>query len=151
MNVKGISAAILQNQPGIAFTTAIRIRTARPLAKRPTSRSRSSFALAGTADVLGHLRRLNLLILSTMKYASARPLADPGAATRKLVEIASVIEPVQDGRIYIELVKVPFLKSGGSGEEFRAGIALAMERGWLELPESGTYLIRLKAGHAGAD
>lgn len=51
---------------------------------------------------------------------------------------ASVIERVQDGRIYIELVNAPFLKSGGSGEEFRASIALAMERGWLELHESGT-------------
>ncbi len=40
-----------------------------------------------------------------MKYATARPFADPETAARKLVEIASGIEPVQDGRIYIELVK----------------------------------------------
>ncbi|GGI26736.1 hypothetical protein [Bradyrhizobium guangdongense] len=75
-----------------------------------------------------------------MKYAAARPLADPATAARKLVEIASGIEPVQDGRIYIELVNVPFLKMGGTGEEFRAGIALAHERGWIELHESGTFL-----------
>ncbi len=67
------------------------------------------------------------------------PFADPEAAARKLVEIASGIEPVQEGRIYIELVNAPFLRMGGSGQEFRAGIALATERGWIELHESGTF------------
>ncbi|WP_333931919.1 hypothetical protein [Bradyrhizobium sp. CCBAU 51745] len=57
-----------------------------------------------------------------MKYAVDRPFADPEAAARKLVEIASGIEPVQDGRIFIELVNKPFLKMGDSGDEFRAGI-----------------------------
>ncbi|MDA9430493.1 hypothetical protein [Bradyrhizobium sp. CCBAU 51627] len=47
------------------------------------------------------------------------------------VEIASGI------RIFIELVNAQFLKMGGSGE--RAGIALARERGWIELHESGTF------------
>jgi hypothetical protein len=58
-----------------------------------------------------------------MKYAADRPYADPEAAARKLVEIAAGIEPVQDGRIYIELVNAPFLyKLGGSGTEFREGL-----------------------------
>ena len=39
-----------------------------------------------------------------MKYADTRPYADPEKAARKLLEIASTIEPVQDGRIYIEMV-----------------------------------------------
>jgi hypothetical protein len=34
-----------------------------------------------------------------MKYAPARPFADPEQAARKLIEIASAIEPVQDGCI----------------------------------------------------
>ena len=38
-----------------------------------------------------------------MKFASARPFADPDIAARKLVEIASTIEPVQDGRIYVAM------------------------------------------------
>jgi hypothetical protein len=42
----------------------------------------------------------------------------PEIAARKLVEIASTIEPVQNGRIYIELVNSPFLKAGGSLGEF---------------------------------
>jgi hypothetical protein len=32
-----------------------------------------------------------------MKFDNARPFADPEIAARKLVEIASTIEPVQDG------------------------------------------------------
>ncbi|MDD1520702.1 hypothetical protein DCG74_36970 [Bradyrhizobium sp. WBAH42] len=75
-----------------------------------------------------------------MKYTSARPLADPETGARKLVEIASGIQPVQDGRVFIELINVPFLKQGGTGEQFSAAVALAQERGWLELHESGTYV-----------
>jgi YD repeat-containing protein len=39
-----------------------------------------------------------------MKFVEPRPYADPDAAARKLVEIASTIEPVQNERLYIELV-----------------------------------------------
>ncbi len=53
---------------------------------------------------------------------------------------------MQDGRIFIELVNnTPFLKMGGNGDEFRATIALANERGWIEVHESGTY-VRLPQG-----
>jgi len=44
-----------------------------------------------------------------MKFIEPSSFADPDADARKLIEIASTIEPVQDGRIYIELVNVPFL------------------------------------------
>lgn len=51
-----------------------------------------------------------------------QPFADPEAAPRKLVEIASGVEPVQDGRSFIELVNAPFLRQHkGTGEPFRAG------------------------------
>src|SRR6188472_2850888 len=46
-----------------------------------------------------------------MKFASARPFTDPEIAARKLIEIASTIEPVQDGRIYIEQLNGPVLFS----------------------------------------
>jgi hypothetical protein len=36
-----------------------------------------------------------------------------------------------DGRIYIELINGPFLKAGGTGEDFRAGIERAVALGWL--------------------
>jgi hypothetical protein len=37
------------------------------------------------------------------------PFADPDVAARKLVELANAVEPVQDGRIYIEKINGPFL------------------------------------------
>ena len=84
-----------------------------------------------------------------MKYTTDRPFADPENAARKLIEIASTIEPAQDGRIYIELLNGPFLFShGGSPAEYGAGLALAIERGWLWQHESGTYV---KFTQAGAD
>jgi hypothetical protein len=57
-----------------------------------------------------------------VKFVTDSPFADPGAAARKLVEIANVSEAVQDGRIYTELVNGAFLAAGGSPAEYRAGI-----------------------------
>lgn len=79
-----------------------------------------------------------------MKLAIERPFANPEAAARKLVEIAASIEPVQGGR-HIEKINAPFLYTlKATGEEFGAGIKDAVERGWLELHESGTYVRLLK-------
>jgi hypothetical protein len=36
-----------------------------------------------------------------LKFAEPRPYADPDDAARKLVEIASTIKPVRDGRIFV--------------------------------------------------
>ncbi len=44
-----------------------------------------------------------------MKFVAARPFADPEVAARKLLELANAFEPIQDGRIYIEKINVPFL------------------------------------------
>ncbi len=50
----------------------------------------------------------------------------------------------RDGRIHIEKINAPLLyKLKGSGPEFGGGIRCAVEQGWLELHESGTY-VRLK-------
>ncbi|SDJ58872.1 hypothetical protein SAMN05216338_105550 [Bradyrhizobium sp. Rc2d] len=82
-----------------------------------------------------------------MKLTAERPFANPEAAARKLVELASGIEPVQDGRIHIEKINAPFLYTlKAAGEEFGAGIRYAVERGWLELHESGTYVRLLSRG-----
>jgi hypothetical protein len=67
-----------------------------------------------------------------MKYTDARPYADPEEAARKLLEIANATEAVQDGRIHIEKINGPFLfKEGGSPAVYRAGLELAIARGWL--------------------
>lgn len=42
--------------------------------------------------------------------------------------------------MFIELVNIPFLKLGGTGEQFRTAVALATERGRLEMHEGATYM-----------
>ena len=50
-----------------------------------------------------------------MKFATPRPYSDAENAARPIVEIASTVEPVQDGRIHVELINGPFLfEWGGS-------------------------------------
>jgi hypothetical protein len=64
-----------------------------------------------------------------------------------LIEIANSIEAVQDGRIFIELINWPFLHElKGSPAEYKAGLELAIARGWLVLHESGTYVKFTQAG-----
>ena len=71
-----------------------------------------------------------------MKFATVRTCADPDAAARKLVEMANSVEAIQDGRIYIELVH----EHKDTPAEYKAGLDLAVVRGWLVLHESGTYV-----------
>jgi hypothetical protein len=69
-----------------------------------------------------------------MKYVNESPYADPEAAMRKLLEIANSVEPVQDGRTFIELINGPFLyEFKGTPAECRCGLDLAIARGWLWL------------------
>jgi hypothetical protein len=82
-----------------------------------------------------------------MKFATDRRYADPEKAARKLVEIANAVEPVQDGRIFIELINWPFLSElKGTPAEYKAGLDLAIARGWLTLDRSGTYVKFTQAG-----
>ncbi|HZR74186.1 hypothetical protein [Bradyrhizobium sp.] len=82
-----------------------------------------------------------------MKFVNARAYADPEVAARKLMEIAFGVEPVQDGRVHIEKINWPFLSEfGGSPSEYKAGLTLAIERGWLWKHESGTFVRLTQAG-----
>jgi hypothetical protein len=57
-----------------------------------------------------------------MKSVAGRPFADPDVAARKLIELINAIEPVQDGRIYIEKINGPFLyQLKGTLAEYKAG------------------------------
>jgi hypothetical protein len=76
-----------------------------------------------------------------MKFAAVRPYADPDVAARKIIELANAAEIVQDGRIYIELINYPMLfVEKASPAEYKAGLDRAIEKGWLQLHESGTYV-----------
>jgi hypothetical protein len=81
-----------------------------------------------------------------MKTATARPYADPQKAARRILEIANLIEPVQGG-IHIEKVNEPFLfRDGGSPAENGGGMKLAVDRGWLTMHESGSFVNFTPAG-----
>ena len=81
-----------------------------------------------------------------MKFATDRPFADPDQAARKLLELANAAEADRDQRIAIELINLPFLRAGGSADEYRADIECAVAKGWLWRHESGTYVKFTDAG-----
>jgi hypothetical protein len=82
-----------------------------------------------------------------MKFAPDRPYSDPEKAARKLLEIANAAEAVQDGRIHIEKINAPFLfREHATPAEYSAGLKLAIERGWLVMHESGTFVRFTQAG-----
>jgi hypothetical protein len=83
-----------------------------------------------------------------MKFATDRPFADPDKAARKLLELANAAEADRDQRIAIELINLPFLRAGGSADEYRAAIERAIANGWLWRHESGVYV---KFTEVGAD
>lgn len=76
-----------------------------------------------------------------MKMTTDRPYADSEKAARRLMQHARAYEPVQDGRIFIEKINAPFLFGDkATAEEHHAGLAYAIDQGWIELHESGTYV-----------
>ena len=81
-----------------------------------------------------------------MKFAEARPYADPEAAARRIMEIANGIEAVQ-GVIHIEKINGPMLfKDSAHPAEYWAGMQRAIENGWLVMHESGTFVTFTPAG-----
>ena len=82
-----------------------------------------------------------------MKLTTDRPFADPDKAARRLMQHAHAFEPVQDGRIYIEKLNGPFLFGDkGTPEEYKAGLARAIARSWLEMHDSGTFVRLTQSG-----
>jgi hypothetical protein len=82
-----------------------------------------------------------------MKFTADRPYSDPERAARKLLEIANSVEVVQARWIYIELINGPFLfREKGTLDEYKAGLEMAIERGWLTLHENGTFVRFMQAG-----
>jgi hypothetical protein len=58
-----------------------------------------------------------------MKFADARPYADPETAARKLMELANAVEAVQDGRIHVEQLNGPMLfEHKATPAEYSAGL-----------------------------
>jgi hypothetical protein len=75
------------------------------------------------------------------KFVQPRPYADPEAAARKIVELVGAVELVQDGRSHIDKFNGPLLfQLKGTPAEHRAGLDLAIAKGWLVMHESGTFV-----------
>lgn len=75
------------------------------------------------------------------KFVQPRPYANPEAAARKIIEIANSLEPYMDDRLMIELINAPMLyQHKATPAEYKAGLDLAVAKGWLELHESGTFV-----------
>jgi hypothetical protein len=72
-----------------------------------------------------------------MRLGEPHPYIDPEAAAPKLMGIANSTEPVQDGRIHIELFNRPFLQKHRG---YKAGLDFTIERGWPWKQERGTYV-----------
>jgi hypothetical protein len=82
-----------------------------------------------------------------MKFTIDRPYADPEKAARRLMQHAHAFEPIQDGRIYIEVLNGPFLFGDkATPAEYSAGLAFAIERGWIKMHESGTFVRFTQSG-----
>jgi hypothetical protein len=81
------------------------------------------------------------------KFVEPRPYAEPEAAARKIVELANAHEPYMDGRILIERLNGAMLyQRKATPAEYTAGLDLAIERGWLDLHESGTFVRFTQSG-----
>jgi hypothetical protein len=79
--------------------------------------------------------------------AEPRPYSDPAKAASRLMEHAHAFEVIQDGRIYIEKINGPMLfGDGATPAEYKAGLNYAIEQGWLELHESGTFVRFTQSG-----
>jgi hypothetical protein len=59
----------------------------------------------------------------------------------KILEIANSLEPYMDGRLLIELFNGPMLfQEKATPAEYKAGLDRCIEKGWLVLHESGTFV-----------
>ena len=85
-----------------------------------------------------------------MKFVEPRPFANPDVAARKLVEIASTIEPVQNGRIYARACVSP----RDLGTKLSSPVQLPQRQRMQQDPawhhEGGGQHIRISAGGADA-
>jgi hypothetical protein len=81
------------------------------------------------------------------KFVEPRAYADPEAAARKIDELANAHEPYMHGCILIERLNGAMLhQHKATPAEYKAGLNRAIERGWLDLHESGTFVRFTQAG-----
>jgi len=83
------------------------------------------------------------------KFVEPRPYADPEVAARKLLELANAFEPIQDGpNLYREDQRALPVRAEGDAGGIQGRSPYAIEKGWLELHESGTFVRFTEPGAA---
>ena len=91
------------------------------------------FPAGGPTDTIGRI------IADGMRVWLGRPVI--------IAVSPSSVEALQDGRIHIEKINAPFLfVEKATAAEYKAGLDLAIARGWLKLHETGTYVRFTPAG-----
>jgi hypothetical protein len=81
------------------------------------------------------------------EVVAPRPYAEPEVAARKIVELANAVEPYFDNRVLIEKINGPSLNElSCTPAEYKAGLDRAIEKAWLVLHESGTFVNFTQAG-----
>ena len=79
-----------------------------------------------------------------VKFVETNPLSDPDMAARRLIEIANGVPPIQRAD---EKINGPFLfEIKGTPAQYKAGLLRAIEKGWITLHESGTFIRFTQAG-----
>lgn len=74
---------------------------------------------------------------ASLRARRSRVFGNPEGAACKLLKLAHSFEPVQDGRIPIEKINAPMpYEHKATPAEYKAGLDLAIERGWMDLHES---------------
>jgi hypothetical protein len=81
-----------------------------------------------------------------MKLTTDRPFASTDAAMRKLLELANAVEADHAGRLQIGTINSQFKEAGGSYAEYSAAVRAAIERGYLTMHPSGSYLTFTQSG-----
>jgi hypothetical protein len=77
------------------------------------------------------------------KFVQPPLYANSEAAAHKPFGIAHAFQPIQDGRIYIEVDQKPdAIRARGDAGRIQGWPCLPVERGWLDLHEGGT-LVRI--------
>jgi hypothetical protein len=94
----------------------------------------------------GGAAQKNWIESAMMKFVEPRPLSDPDAAARKLLELANAIEADHMGRVAVATLNAQFIAAGAGAAEYRGAVAAAVARGWLTPHPSGAYLTFTQAG-----
>jgi hypothetical protein len=78
-----------------------------------------------------------------LKFVADR---DPQASMRKLLELASAMEPDHAGRLPVGLLNIQFIDAGASAAEYGAAMKAAVAQGYFTMHPSGGYVTFTQAG-----